>query len=169
VACQNREAVRSTTAVDGERSRQCAEHADRLVTRLLKQSELQRNLLGEKQPILQNWAHYYHLADARCYVEILFVFGEAFEREMQEGYATLFHVELYDGVEGSALARTTTAAPANVDADLYCFHPLPDRPGGKSDSCRLAEQFIANKMAGQRTITMRRTPLDPAQPSSARP
>jgi hypothetical protein len=119
-----------------ERSRQCANEAERLATRV------QREAAPYRGPKVIGWTNHYNRSDGRCYVEIGWSNPEA-----EKGAAPRFYRELFDAIEGLQLA---SHASQRLDADaqgIWCLVPDPTNPRNTTGvECPVAEKFIADRM-----------------------
>lgn len=124
-----------------ERTRQCADHAERVVAELRRSSD--RN---PREPSIFQWSNHYNRREERCYVEVNFFDPTAKDKR---GVAAIFYRELYDAVEHSRMAGNTSSRLSDpIAQDIYCFLPDPDgdRNAPRGTDCDATYKFIADKM-----------------------
>jgi hypothetical protein len=124
-----------------DRSRQCADHADRLATR--EQRVYERSPQDDQ---VVKWNSHYNQKEKRCYVEIVYYSQKALKE--QKGIFPPFYKRLYDAVESlEVAAHTTYPLSDKLGQDLFCR--VPSRSGDRSTTgaeCSAAEKFILERM-----------------------
>jgi len=124
-----------------DRSRQCADLADRLATRLRRDYPQQ----SSDVPHVEDWNSHYNRKEARCFVEVAFAYSLAAMRE-NRGLIPSGYSELWDAVETLQIAEYTSVPPKD-GARLYCR--VPDPGGDRSMDlvdCAAAMKFIRERM-----------------------
>jgi hypothetical protein len=120
-----------------DRSRQCADHSDRLATRLQHQS-----VTSPQDAQVVMWNNHYNQKERRCYVEIAFYNSRALTQK------TLlpFYRKLYDAVESLEVVGYADR-PSELMRDVFCRVPAPS--GDRSTigaECSVAKKFIVERM-----------------------
>jgi hypothetical protein len=123
-----------------DRSRQCADHSERLATRLERENPTDARIVG--------WSNHYNRKEHRCYVEIDFVNKSRPKTAVGVGPdLPFFFQRLYDAVESVELAGFTAAYLSGIQRSAYCR--IPDSSDGRMTvraECAVAHRFITERM-----------------------
>lgn len=123
-----------------DRSRQCADHADRIAARFQKAAASDNRDLH-----VIEWNSHYNSRDAHCYMVITLFDPTAKE---QKGYVPILKRQLYDAVEGLLIAEHTSQRLVDkMSQDMACR--VPDPSGDRSTTganCEAVHKLIVDRM-----------------------
>jgi hypothetical protein len=131
-----------SSALVWERTRQCAEQAERLASRIKRE-----NAQDPKDAQVMGWDNHYNQKEQRCYVQVSFLNPEARRETGQEKFTPLVHVELYDAFENLRVGIHTRQRLGDAGARQYCriLNPSGDR-STIGAPCETTGKFMLERM-----------------------